>query len=169
MKKCIGLLAVILLCACSSSELTQHDKALLKDLRWYAQQREEKVDKTDLYYQLVHEDTRTLIERSIQQGDYRFIGVAMGYHAGEEDSEAFGITCDQPLKTKNLVFGCVPPPATIFKLIKMYNENLLASSSFPSPEQCKVDTQSTELIKWLHEEELKAARKKKKKSFPHNR
>jgi hypothetical protein len=78
----------------------------------------------------------------------------MGYHATEKNAVIVGVKCSQPVETKSVIFGCVPPPIVIFKLMQRYNTALIRQSGFPANQDCKVDEKyEKEMKEWEAKEE----------------
>ncbi|MDB5477847.1 MAG: hypothetical protein JWM96_342 [Alphaproteobacteria bacterium] len=132
------LLVPCLLYACVSVPLTEKDKKSLYELRQMLSQKDFK--EPNFLFSLVEGNPVHLASEAAKKEDYRLIALGMGYHATEKDASVVGLSCAGPVKTQNLVFGCIPPPVVTFKLMAQYNLALRQQPGFPKEAQCTVDT-----------------------------
>lgn len=125
--------------------MTEKDIAQLSQIRrsWATNSTE---GKKSLLEDLVKKEPSKLAKNAARNGDYRPIGLAMGYHAGEADAAPFALECKKPVETQNIVFGCVPPPGVIFKLMLDYNMTLLDQPGFPSENECTISEEAKKEI-----------------------
>jgi hypothetical protein len=165
MKKFL-LLSVLLLCSCADPALSRQDNWWLREIRnhWF----DEKGTKDSILYHLVTERPPRLAEKAAQDGDFRLISLAMGYHATEKDATIFGVECTEPVETKPVVFGCVPPPPVIFRQIMRYNTTLIRHLEFPAAHNCRPDGRAEEVLNKMSAEleESRVERRKDKKQKP---
>jgi hypothetical protein len=153
---------LLLLCACADPALTQQDNYVLQRMRNSAEVDEKQ--KSHIIYRLVHGNPEQLAEQAASKGDFRLISLTMGYMADKRSASVFAVECSKPVETQSVVFGCVPPPSIIFKLMLRYNEALVQHPNFPQKENCKMDDRDYELIETLATGEENAIKRKAEKS-----
>lgn len=87
---------------------------------------------------LITGDPVGLAKQASRRGDFRLIGMAMGYGARAADAEPFAVACSFPVATQDIVFGCVPPPTVVFKMMLAYNQTLVREPAFPYRDRCRI-------------------------------
>jgi hypothetical protein len=122
----------------------------LQEIRRY---QSEKYTKPLYYYRLLHENPVQLAKKAAERGDYRLLSLAMGDKASSQDASVFGVKCSVPVRTKPLVFGCVPPPTVVFKLMQRFNIALIQQPGFPYKEACKEDESVTATMRKMEKDE----------------
>lgn len=141
----------VMLCGCVTSHTSYMTKKDLSDLseiqRAWAQQPPQEPSVLD---RLVNGNPAQLAKESAKSGDYRLIGIAMGYGAQEKDAKPLAIECGSPVETQNVVFGCVPPPEVIFKLMLDYNVTLLRQPDFPSQSGCRISEEAEKAMREMN-------------------
>ena len=140
------IVLLVFLSGCVHKDLTQQEYSFLQLLRNHWP--EKKADSNPVLKELIYKNPEKLAKEDVRKGDFKLIALAMGYRAGEEDAETFGVKCEKPVETKKVVFGCVPPPPVLFKLMIDYNLAMIQRPGFPGEYGCKADE---EVIKGIEE------------------
>ncbi|HCS22698.1 MAG TPA: hypothetical protein PLW48_00610 [Alphaproteobacteria bacterium] len=96
----------------------------------------------NLEHRLIFESPEKLAQEAAAANDTRLISLAMGYQASAADAkEPFLIKCDKgaDIPLRPIVYGCVPPPLSVLKLLARYNDAMIAHPAFPHKGMCSVD------------------------------
>ena len=144
----ILLLPCLALSACVSGGLTANDRAMLTQMRGHlAQQAASAEQRDNLSMQLIARGPDRLLDDNLASGELRPIGIAFGYGAGDADASLAGITCGGKPESQNIVFGCVPPPAFLFKFAGLYNRAWLSRAGAAKTKDCRIDHEFDAVIK----------------------
>jgi len=96
----------------------------------------------NLEYRLIFESPEKLAQQAAAAHDTRLISLTMGYQASAADAkEPFLVKCrkDADIPLHPVVYGCVPPPLFVFKLLARYNDAMIANPAFPYKGICSAD------------------------------
>lgn len=155
------LLSLLLLAACGDPALSRNENATLREIR--AQFREDAEARSSTLYPVLSGNPEKLAEQAAHKGDFRLIGLAIGYHATKEHAFAFGVECTAPVEMKTAVLGCMPPPPVVFRQVMRYNVALIRQPGFPKDKVCKPDGRAEESVNQMSAELEESAKKRPRK------
>lgn len=101
-----------------------------------------------LEYRIIFESPEKLAAQAAAANDNRLIALAMGYQASAADAkEPFLIKCskDADIPLYAAVYGCVPPPLSVFKLLARYNDAMISNTASPYKGICRADEDTRKL------------------------
>lgn len=144
----LAVLSLSLLTGCTDSILTPKNHATLRQIKKYEIHRDitNADEQAKLFHEMIMYSAIHTAKKAHKKGDNRPISLAMGYHASEKDATLFGVTCNEPVETIKVVFGCVPPPIVYFKLMLEYNKTLLEQPEFPHKNICSIDEKVFQML-----------------------
>ena len=141
---------VFFISGCAHNELTHFDKKFIKMMQITTKHMEaqgEKLPSGNIEFKLWQKTPEAVVDEEIKSRKYRLASMAFGYHASEKDARLFGVACSAPVEVEQIVFGCVPPPAAYFKLLKRYNRLMIRQRDFPQRKHCSPDNNADKIIK----------------------
>lgn len=158
------LLSLMLLYGCAEAGMTPRDQYYLQHFRAEWLLAPPPVAERDIVYSVVMNNPEKLAAEAAEKGDFRLAAVAMGLHATAKNAHIVAITCAKPVETQTVIYGCVPPPSTFFKLLGRYNRALIANEKFPHAAVCAPDPAFDESMKKWNaqqaDEEIKRAQRR---------
>lgn len=102
----------------------------------------------NLEHRIIFESPEKLAQEAAAANDTRLISLAMGYQASAADAkEPFLIKCDKgaDIPLRPIVYGCVPPPLSVFKLLARYNDAMISNTASPYKGICRTDEDTRKL------------------------
>ncbi|MFN3827702.1 MAG: hypothetical protein ACK4NR_08785 [Micavibrio sp.] len=136
--KIITITALFLVTGCET-RFSSYDHYSINEMRRLMIER--KMVSNDIVDDLILYGYEDLAHKAAQEGDHKLIAMTMGYQATKDDAEIFGVVCEDAAETVPVVYGCVPPPIAIMKLVYYFNESLINHPDFPKEWKCKVNSE----------------------------